>query len=87
MKYALKLTPGTDIETTMWLWFHEHGAYYIHDRDGMVRKAEMGFIDSNLTPEYTRQVEIVPFSKLPDHIKGHDPRDIVWKLPREYDDD
>lgn len=87
MKYALKLTPGTDIETTMWLWFQEHGAYYMHDRDGIVREASTAFIDSNLKPEFTGEVERVPFSALPDHIKGHDPRDIVWKLPREYAND
>lgn len=84
MKYALKLTPGTGIETTMYLWFQEHGAYYLQERDGIVKEASTKFIDSNLKPEFSGSVERVSFDELPDHIHGHDPRDIVNKLPREY---
>lgn len=87
MKYALKLTPGTDIETTMFLWFQDQGAYYLQERDGIVKEADTAFIDSNLKPEFTGDVERVSFDQVPDHVHGYDPRDIVGKLPREYDDD
>lgn len=87
MKYALKLTPGSDIETTAYFWWQDHGAYYLQDRDGIVKEADPGFIDSNLKPEYTGEIKRVSFDQLPDHIQGYDPREIVGKLPREYAND
>jgi len=86
MKYALKLTPGSEIDTTAYLWFQTHGAYYLQERDGIVKEAEPDFIDSNLQPHFSESIERVAFSQLPDHIKGHDAREIVGKLPREYAD-
>lgn len=87
MKYALRFTPSDELETTMWLWFQEHGVYYVDDRSGIVEEADPGFVDSNLTPEFSESVERVSFDDLPEHVHGHDPRDILQKLPREYNDD
>jgi len=87
MKYALKFTPGNEIETTMWVWFTAHGTYYVDDRSGMVQEAKPEFIDSNLKPAYSGVIERIPFSKLPDHIQGHDAREIADKLPKEYAED
>jgi hypothetical protein len=84
MKYALKMTPGSQIDTTAWFWFQTHGCYYVNKRDGIVQEADPAFIDSNLTPEFSESVERVPFSDLPEHVHGHDARDILNKLPREY---
>lgn len=86
MKYALKFTPGTEIETTMYLWFQDHGAYYITDRSDIVQEAGMGFLNTTLQPASSESVEIVSFDQLPPHIQGYDPRDIVGKTPREYPD-
>jgi len=84
MKYALKFTPSENLETTMWVWFQEHGVYYVDDRSGIVQEAEPGFVDSNLQPQFSESVERVSFHDVPEHVHGHDPRDILEKLPREY---
>lgn len=84
MKYALKFTPGSEIETTMWVWFQTHGTYYVNDRGGIVHEADPDFLDSNLKPDFTETIKRVPFSDLPDHVQGHDPRDIVEQIPRTY---
>lgn len=86
MKYALKFTPSESLETTMWVWFQEHGVYYIDDRNGIVYEADPGFIDSNLQPGYSERVERVSFDDVPEHVHGYDPREIVDKLPRNYPD-
>lgn len=86
MKYALKFTPADELETTMWLWFQEHGVYYIDDRSGIVKEADPGFIDSNLKPEMSGDIERVSFDDVPEHVHGYDPRDILHKLPTEYDE-
>ena len=84
MKYALRMEPSEEIETTIWFWFQEHGCYYVQDRDGMVQEADPDFIDWNLTPEFSSSVERVSFDDLPDHIQGYDPRDILGKKPENY---
>ena len=87
MKYALKFTPSEGMDTTMWLWFQNHGAYYVNDRDGVVHEAEPGFIDSNLTPDFSEAVERVSFDDVPEHVHGYDPREILEELPHNYNDD
>jgi len=84
MKYALRMEPSDEMQTTAWFWFQEHGCYYVEDRSGIVKEAEPGFIDSNLKPEFSGSVERVSFDDVPDHVHGFDPRDILGKLPREY---
>ncbi|QCW05281.1 hypothetical protein [Natrinema pallidum] len=86
MKYALKFTPAEELETTMWVWFQDHGVYYVDDRSGIVKEASPGFVDSNLQPEFSDDVERVSFADVPEHVHGHDPRDILEKLPREYNE-
>jgi len=86
MKYALKFAPSEELETTMWVWFQDHGVYYVTDRSKIVHKADPGFVDSNLKPEYSGSVERVSFDDVPEHVHGYDPRDIVEKLPRNYPD-
>ena len=85
MKYALKFHPSDEVATTMWVWFQEHGVYYVDDRSGMVKEAEPAFIDSNLKPEFSNNVERVSFDDVPEHVHGYDPREIVNKLPRNYE--
>lgn len=87
MKYALKFTPGRDTETTMWVWFQDHGAYYVTDRSGIVHEANTGFLDSSLEPGATGDVKRVSFDDVPEHVHGYDPRDIVDMLPTNYPND
>lgn len=84
MKYALKFTPGSEVETTMWVWFQTHGIYYVTDRDGIVKTGSPDFIDNSLDPAASEEVERVSFDDVPDHVHGYDPREIVHKLPRNY---